>query len=77
MELERRVAVTSAVIYTAVSLIISLLFYSTATLVGTYTAVARFGGAAWVLLLSFIISMPLVISFVKKRMKAGTPENGG
>ena len=44
MELERRVAVTSAVIYTAVSLIISLLFYSTATLVGTNTAVARFGG---------------------------------
>jgi hypothetical protein len=42
----------------------------TATLAGTYTDVARFGGAAWALLLSFFITMPLVTSAVKRRMKA-------
>ncbi|HEY3314884.1 MAG TPA: hypothetical protein VGL40_06350 [Bacillota bacterium] len=30
-----------------------------------YTAVARWGGAFWVLLLSLIITMPLVIPLVK------------
>ncbi|MDL1894706.1 hypothetical protein FBQ82_00390 [Anaerolineae bacterium CFX7] len=67
--LERKVALTSAFIYGTISLTAALLFFLAATLVGTYTDVARFGGAAWVLLLSFIVTMPLVISSVKKRMK--------
>ncbi len=67
--LERKVALTSALIYGTISITAALLFFLTATLVGTYTDVARFGGAAWVMLLSFIVTMPLVISSVKKRMK--------
>ncbi len=67
--LERKVALTSAFIYGTISITAALLFFLAATLVGTYTDVARFGGAAWVLLLSFIVTMPLVISSVKKRMK--------
>lgn len=69
MELERKIALTSAVIYGTISVTAALLFFLAATRAGTYTDVARFGGAAWVLMLSFIVTMPLVISSVKKRMK--------
>jgi len=51
-------------------LITSVLFFSAATLAGAYTDVERFGGAARVLLLSFISTMPLVASAVKRRTKA-------
>lgn len=69
MDLERKIAVTSALIYATISVTTALLFFFAATSVGTYTDVARFGGAAWVMLLSFIVTMPLVMSLVKKRMK--------
>jgi hypothetical protein len=39
-----------------------------ATLGGNYTTVDRFGGAAWVFLLSMIILMPVIIPLVRKRM---------
>jgi len=70
MELEHKIGITSAVIYSAISLTASILFIIAATLAGRYTDVARFGGAFWVLLLSFIVTMPLVTSAVKKRLKA-------
>lgn len=70
IDLERKIALTSAAIYGTVSITAALLFFLAATLAGTYTDVARFGGAMWVMLLSFIVTMPLVISFVKRRMKA-------
>ncbi|OGA68298.1 MAG: hypothetical protein A3G81_02765 [Betaproteobacteria bacterium RIFCSPLOWO2_12_FULL_65_14] len=70
MEIGRKIAITSAAIYTAISLTASVLFLGAATLTGQYTAVARIGGAVWILLLSFIVTMPLVTSAVKKRMKA-------
>jgi hypothetical protein len=70
MNLERKIGITSAAIYSAISVTASGLFFVAATLAGKYTAVARFGGAAWVLLLSFIVTMPLITSAVKKRMKA-------
>lgn len=70
MNLERKINITSAAIYGTISITAALLFFTAATLAGTYADVARFGGAAWVMLLSFIVTMPLVISFVKKRMKA-------
>ncbi len=70
MDLDRKIGITSAVTYSVVSISASLVFFLAATLAGEYTEVARFGGAAWVLLLSFIVTMPLITSFVKKRMKA-------
>jgi hypothetical protein len=70
MDLDRKIARTSVALYTAISVTVSGLFFSAATLAGKYTDVARFGGAVWVLLLSFIVTMPLVTSAVKKRMKA-------
>lgn len=69
MDLDRKIGVTSAITYSVISITASVLFFLTATVAGKYTDVARFGGAAWVLLLSFIVTMPLVTSFVKKRMK--------
>lgn len=69
MDLERKIALTSALIYSGTSLTIAILFFVAATLAGTYSDVARFGGALWVLLLSFIVTMPLVTAAVKKRLK--------
>jgi len=70
MDIDRKIAITSAVIYTAISVSVSVLFLIAATLTGQYTAVARIGGALWILLLSYIVTMPLVIPAVKKRLKA-------
>ncbi|MBI4785996.1 MAG: hypothetical protein HY782_02995 [Chloroflexi bacterium] len=70
MDLDKKIARTSAAIYAAISITASALFLIAATAAGKYTDVARFGGAVWVLLLSFIVTMPLVTSEVKKRMKA-------
>ena len=70
MDIDRKIAITSTAIYTAISLTASAMFIGAATLAGQYTAVARIGGAVWILLLSFIVTMPLVTSAVKKRMKA-------
>lgn len=70
MDIDRKIAITSAAIYSTISITASGLFFIAATLAGKYTDVARFGGAAWVLLLSFIVTMPLVTSAVKRRMKA-------
>jgi hypothetical protein len=58
----------SAVIYTGISLLTAGLFV-VATLGGNYTAVERFGGAAWVFLLSMIILMPIIIPLVRKKIQ--------
>ncbi len=71
MDLDRKIGVTSAITYSAISITASLLFFLGASLRGGYTDVARFGGAVWVLLLSFIVTMPLVTSSVKRHLKAG------
>ncbi len=68
--MERKIATTSAVLYCVISISASLLFLIAATLRGGYPEVARFGGAVWVLLLSFIVTMPLVTSAVRRRVKA-------
>jgi len=64
---EREVTLRSAAAYTGISLFAALAFLAAATWMGTYTLVARFGGAAWVFLLSMIVSMPLVTGYFKRR----------
>lgn len=54
----------SALIYCGISLGLAALFVLL-TWSDRYTAVARWGGAVWVLLLSLIITMPVVIPMVK------------
>jgi hypothetical protein len=68
-QLERKVTLLSAATYTGISLTVALTFVVAAMLVGTYTDVARFGGATWVFLLSMIVTMPLVTSRFKKRYR--------
>jgi hypothetical protein len=60
------VGLLSALIYLPVSLLAAGLFF-VATVIGNHSWVAQIGGAVWVLILSLIITMPLVTSSVKKR----------
>ena len=73
MEQSERGASHSALVYTGISLLIALIFLGAATVVGGYNAVARFGGAIWVLMLSMIVTMPLVIA----RFKAASERSNG
>lgn len=67
---EREIARKSAMIYLPISIGVALLFLLAASLVGGYPMVARIGGAVWVGSLSLIVSMPMVTSRVKGRVKA-------
>jgi len=68
-QIEREVARRSVLIYIPVSLGAALLFLLAATLTGSYALVARIGGMVWVALLSLIVSMPVVISRVRKQLQ--------
>ncbi|MGB9661509.1 MAG: hypothetical protein ACPL5F_05755 [Moorellaceae bacterium] len=66
-----RAAKISALLYTGISLGAALLFLLLTSAKGkTYTPVARYGGAAWVFILTMIITMPLVIPWVQKRYRS-------
>ncbi|GAB6153595.1 hypothetical protein JCM17380_23450 [Desulfosporosinus burensis] len=68
-ELEAKAARQSSVVYTALSLAITLIFLVITWLNGnTYTAVARMRGMIWVFTLSMIVLMPIVIPAVKKKI---------
>ena len=70
-QVEKKVARKSALIYIPISIGAALLFFVAAS-VGDYPTVARIGGSVWVGLLSLIVSMPIVISRVKKQMQRQT-----
>lgn len=65
-QIEKKVAQKSALIYLPISVGAALLFLLASTVTGNYPLVARVGGTVWVGLLSLIVSMPVVISRVKK-----------
>ena len=68
-QVEKTVAQKSALIYIPMSLGAALLFLLVSTFTGDYPLVARVGGTVWVALLSLIVSMPIVISKIKKRSR--------
>ena len=68
-QVEKVVAQRSVWIYLPISIGSALLFWLTTKLSGDYPTVARIGGAVWVGLLSLIVSMPVVISRVKKQVQ--------
>lgn len=68
-QVEKEVAQKSVLIYLPISIGAGLLFVLAASLSGSYTLVARIGGAVWVALLSLIVSMPIVISRIKKQFR--------
>jgi uncharacterized membrane protein len=68
-QVKKEVARKSAIIYLPISLGAAALFLLIASLTGNYSLVARVGGTIWVGLLSLIVSMPVVISRVKKQFQ--------
>ncbi len=71
-KVEKEVAQKSAAIYLPISFGAAALFLLIASLTGNYPLVARIGGTVWVGLLSLIVSMPIVISRVKKQLQGKT-----
>ncbi|MGI6284763.1 hypothetical protein SEF58_02970 [Neomoorella humiferrea] len=68
-DLEAKAAKQAAIIYTGISLALALLFLFITFLDGrSYTVVARIGGTIWVFILTMIITMPIVIPYVKKKV---------
>ena len=68
-QIERGIARRSALIYLPIAVGAALLFLVVTGVIGGYPAVGRLGGAAWIGLLSLIVSMPIVITRVKARMR--------
>ena len=68
-QVEKQVAQKSALIYIPISLGSALLFLLVSTFTGDYPVVARIGGTVWVALLSLIVSMPIVISKIKRNFQ--------
>jgi len=68
-QVEKEVAQKSALIYLPISIGSALLFLLLTTLSGDYPLLPRIGGSIWVGLLSLIVSMPIVISRVKKQFQ--------
>lgn len=69
-QIEKVVARRSALIYLPITIGAALLFWLAGSLVGGYPLVAQVGGAVWVSILTLIVSMPIVTSRVKRRVKA-------
>ncbi|MBI5839815.1 MAG: hypothetical protein HZB19_06910 [Chloroflexi bacterium] len=67
-QVEKEVAQRSVLIYLPISIGSGLIFLLVTTFTGNYPLVARIGGMVWVGLLSLIVSMPIVISRVKKQL---------
>lgn len=67
-QVEKQVAQKSLLIYLPISIGTAVLFLLISSLTGNYPLVARVGGTIWVGLLSLIVSMPIVISRVKKQL---------
>ncbi|HLB64830.1 MAG TPA: hypothetical protein VJJ46_08295 [Anaerolineales bacterium] len=66
--IDREIARRSLRLYLPISLGAALLFFLAAT-GGEYPWVARIGGAVWVGILTLIIAMPVVTSWVKRRAR--------
>lgn len=63
---DSKTTTVSVVWYTGISLALALAFFLL-TGGGKYNLVARYGGAIWIFILTMIITMPLIIPWVKKK----------
>ncbi|HLO16193.1 MAG TPA: hypothetical protein VK206_15270 [Anaerolineales bacterium] len=68
-QVEKEVAQKSVAIYLPISLSAAAFFLLITSLTGNYPLVARIGGTIWVGLLNLIVSMPIVISRVKRQFQ--------
>ncbi len=67
-QVEKEVARKSALIYLPISIGSALLFLLATVFSGDYSLMTRIGGMVWIGLLTLIVSMPIVISRVKKQL---------
>lgn len=67
-QMENQVSRRSVMIYLPISMGAALAFLLAASLIGSYPLVAKIGGTVWVGLLSLIVSMPTVTSYVKRKL---------
>ena len=51
------------------ALLMAVIFFALASLMGNDTGLARWGGVAWVFILGFIITLPTVAPAVKRRLR--------
>lgn len=63
---DKNIATLSALCYTGISLIVAGTFYLLTSFL-KHNTVTRYGGAAWVFILTMIIMMPVIIPWIKKR----------
>ncbi|HAM54213.1 MAG TPA: hypothetical protein DD417_00880 [Elusimicrobia bacterium] len=66
---DKRVVWLSALWYLGISLAVVAVFLILVRWVGGYPAAAIYGGAVWSFLLSMIVTMPVVTSYVKRRAR--------
>lgn len=59
----------SYLISLGMALVLSVGFYLVTSLTGQYSVLARYGGAAWVLLLTLIIALPVLTPMIKRRYR--------
>jgi len=67
-QIEKEVARKSALIYLPISIGSALVFLLATAFSGDYPIMTRIGGMVWIGLLTLIVSMPIVISRVKKQL---------
>ena len=67
-DVEKEAARKSALIYLPISIGSALLFLLATIFSGNYPIMTRIGGMVWIGLLTLIVSMPIVISRVKKQL---------
>ena len=72
--MDRNVPFISAVVYTSIAAAAALAFLAVTTFTGEYDPTARFGGAAWVFLLSMIVLMPTVPGVVRRLVRSPAQE---
>ena len=68
-QVESKIARRSAMIYIPFSAGMALMVLLVSNFIGNYSLVAKIGGTVWVAILSLIVSMPIVISKVKRRAR--------
>ena len=66
---DKRVVWLSALWYLGISLAVVAVFLILARVVGGYPPAAVYGGVVWSFLLSMIVTMPVVTSYVKRRAR--------
>lgn len=59
----------AALLYLGASFAAAVIFWFVTTFTGSYSATARYGGAAWVFLLTLIVVMPVVIPRIGRRAR--------